>query len=418
MTAEEFQIPESSAKIEFGKNWPGLLSTPLAFSAMLSSSIEDGSEVDRMNHCWKTEQFHMLPLLPWYEKQEMLTQATVHGYGATEALLDDWIKKGLIGHAERMGLGRGQGSVAWWSSAQFTLFVEVLRARQEGKLRLGQLCALPIWRWLYWGEEGGVELAQVKRAMGTWAASVRKTTTECERKEARRGVEKLQGPGATGKLALIQELTEIGAFNKDPDPDVLRHLLEAVVTDSPFQKIGELPGSVFQPLAEKGRPLPNDIDLVVTLFPLRQRAFQQYEQQIGCLPDEVWQWARTFLLFLQFQGQRLQPRLAQVDPRFAQRYQRLTVYDVLFGACYDLLTPLSLAVAPTLLGKPFRRGGILPCLEYSHWAAGAASSQIETTVIESALLLPGGDPMLYLRNEVTIVYQEHNYTFTLDLPFL
>ncbi len=103
-----------------------------------------------------TAQFSAVPVQPWHGKQEMVEAARAHGYEATEALLDDWIKKGLVGRAERVGLGRGRGSVAWWSSAQLTLFVELLRARKLGKLRIGQLCAFPVWRWVYWGERGGV----------------------------------------------------------------------------------------------------------------------------------------------------------------------------------------------------------------------------------------------------------------------
>ncbi len=154
-----------------------------------------------MEPYFSTAQFSAFPVQPWYEKQEMVEAARKHGYDATVALLEDWIKKGLVGFAERSGLGRGRGSVAWWSGAQFTLFIECLKARKLGNLRIGQLCAFPMWRWLYWGNRGGVDLPQVKRAMATWVASVKKTTTDKERKGARRAVEKLQGARSSGKLA-------------------------------------------------------------------------------------------------------------------------------------------------------------------------------------------------------------------------
>jgi len=128
-----------------------------------------------------TPQFSAVPVQPWYEKREMIEAARAYGYEATEALLDDWIKKGLVGRAERAGLGRGHGSIAWWSSTQFTLFVECLKARKLGKLRIGQLCAFPAWRWVYWRELGGVALPQVKRAMETWVASFKSTSIERER---------------------------------------------------------------------------------------------------------------------------------------------------------------------------------------------------------------------------------------------
>ena len=360
-------------------------------------------EEDEVEPFWKTDQFSAILTQPWYEKQEMVEEARAYGYEASEALLDDWIKKGLVGHAERAGLGRGRGSVAWWPSAQWTLFVECLKARQFGKLRIGQLCAFPAWRWVYWRELGGVALPQVKRAMETWIASVKSTSTEREHKEVRKGVEKLQGRGASGKLALINELTDIWSSQKEPDPDLLRYLLEPVVTDSPLRVT-----------LATGETRSSDIEMLAALYPLRLKAFRQYEQ-IAALPDAVWEWARTFLLFLQYQGQRVQPVLAR-NQRLAERYRRLTTYDVLFGCCYDLLTPLSLAAFQQLPDKP--KHDHLPFLSHQSWQAGEATARVNTTLVASQLLLPGGDPLTYLRNEVDIAYQEHLYSFTLDLPFL
>src|SRR6266487_4594696 len=75
------------------------------------------------------------------------------------------------------------------------------------------------------GELGGISLPQVRRAMDTWVASVRKTTTDTERREVRRAVEKLQGASYAGKRALLDELTHIGTFDKEPDAELLRFLL-------------------------------------------------------------------------------------------------------------------------------------------------------------------------------------------------
>src|SRR6266581_182910 len=180
-------------------------------------------------------QFHLIPVRGWYEKQEMLEDARAYGLTVTASQFDDWVEKGLLGRAHREGLGRGRGSTASWPSQQYTLLLELLRARQQGKFRIGQLCALPVWRWVYWGELGGVSLPQVRRAMDTWVASVRKTTTDTERREVRRAVEKLQGASYAGKRALLDELTHIGTFDKEPDAELLRFLLEPMVTDAPIR---------------------------------------------------------------------------------------------------------------------------------------------------------------------------------------
>ena len=361
-----------------------------------------------MKPYFNTAQFAAIPVQSWYTKREMIEAARTHGYEATEPLLDDWIKKGLLGGAERAGLGRGHGSVAWWPPEQFTLFIELLRARKLGKLRIGQLCAFPVWRWVYWGERGGVALPQVRRAMATWIASVRKTTTDIERKDARNAIEKIQGQRASGKLALLKELTAIGTHQKEPDPDLLRYLLETVITDQPMSYP-----------RENGETGAVDIEMIATLFPLGLRAFHQYEEQIACLPDSLWEWGRTFLLFMQLQGQEVQPLLAK-NRKLAERYHRLTIYDVLWGVCYDLLTPLSIAAPNLIPDKPLQDHWpeASSFLNYRRWQEGQVSSCIKTTLVRSSLLLPDGENVASLRSQVGITYHEKVYHFTIDLPFL
>jgi hypothetical protein len=140
-------------------------------------------------------QFHLIPVREWYKKQEMFEDARAYGLTVTESQFDDWVEKGLVGSPHREGLGRGRGSTARWPSGQYTLLLELLRARQLGKFRIGQLCALPVWRWVYWGELGGVSLPQVRRAMDTWVAYLKNTITDTERKEVRRILGK--GPCST-----------------------------------------------------------------------------------------------------------------------------------------------------------------------------------------------------------------------------
>jgi len=221
-------------------------------------------------------QFQVVPLQNWYEKSEMLETAQTYGFPVTEALFDDWIERGLLGQAHRAWLGRGRGSLAAWPSAQFTLFLELLRGRQQHKLRIGQLCAFPVWRWIYWGELGGVCLPHVRRAMGTWVTSVRKTSPATERREVRCAIEQLQGRQASGKRDLINALTQMGTFAKEADSDLLRYLLAPVVTDSPVRSH-----------MSNGEIRSGDIELIARMYPVRLKAFQSYEQQIAHLPDSV-----------------------------------------------------------------------------------------------------------------------------------
>src|SRR6266568_5219803 len=277
----------------------------------------------------------------WFEKHEMLDIAQTFGFRVTEALLHDWIEKGLIGQAERVWLGRARGSTAKWSLEQFLLFLTLLqerqRERERGKVPIGLLCTIPVWKWVYWGDLGGVSFPQVRRVMGTWAAFVQKIPASKVRKDAHEVVKNIQGARASGKIALLNELIGIGAFDKDAEEDLLRYLLEPVVTSAPKTMSRNDEAALLA-----------DLEMLSTMLPLRLKMVRDFEQ-IAHLPDPVWEWARTFLLYVQFQGQSLQPALASI-PRFADRYSRLTARDVCVSSCYDLLALLSVAAQNLFAG--------------------------------------------------------------------
>jgi len=105
----------------------------------------------------------------WYQKHDLLACAARHGFSVTESRFDEWVERGLMGEAQ-MRVRPGCGSSAWWPHAQLTLFLDLLAFRQRisSTFPFRQLYHLPVWRWLYWGELGGVTLKQVRRAVSTW----------------------------------------------------------------------------------------------------------------------------------------------------------------------------------------------------------------------------------------------------------
>lgn len=152
----------------------------------------------------------------WYKKQEMLEIARGWGFRVTENQFNDWITKGLLGEAgERVWPGRG--SIAKWPQEQLELFLTLLVLRQESheNIRLGQLCHIPVWRWLYLGEFSGVSLQQVKRAISTWIKFQQTLPEEHVRRDITQTMRLYQGPKATGKRALIDELTGDLALQKE-----------------------------------------------------------------------------------------------------------------------------------------------------------------------------------------------------------
>lgn len=83
-----------------------------------------------------------------------------------ESQFEDWQKKGIVPLERKVGRGRGKGVEVVWSAAQVGLVCKVCALRQQQGVRgVAAQCIIPVWAWLYLGEESGVELTQLRRAM-------------------------------------------------------------------------------------------------------------------------------------------------------------------------------------------------------------------------------------------------------------
>lgn len=341
-----------------------------------------------------------------YEKQELLAIAHAMGYHASEELFDEWVEKGLLGKAEsRHWLGRGQGSSAKWPALQCELFLVLLRERQgkEVNIPLKLLCNIPVWKWLYWGDLGGVGLPQVKRVMSTWVDYVKKIPAETTRKDAHKVVNTIQGSTPLEKRALLNELTAIGAFEKEVDTDVLRHQLRLVVEGSAKKRRKQ----------DKNRlVLVDDVAYLSSLIPLRFDALAHFEQ-IEQLPDAVWEWARFFVLFLTSRVQAVHP-LVDRDPKLHGRFYRITIKTLCEPTCYTLLTPLAMA-AHHLFDE--KNPQILPVFTPSVWQQGKIIAHMRTNLVSSGILLPDGNLARALHHEIAIDHQETHRQFTVHIPF-
>lgn len=341
-----------------------------------------------------------------YEKQELLAIAHAMGYHASEDLFDEWVEKGLLGKAEsRHWLGRGQGSSAKWPALQCELFLVLLRERQGKEVNspLKLLCNIPVWKWLYWGDLGGVGLPQVKRVMSTWVDYVKKIPAETARKDAHKVVNTIQGSTPLEKRALLNELTAIGAFEKGVDTDVLRHQLRLVVE-----------GSAKKPRKQdkKRLVLVDDVAYLSSLIPLRFDALAHFEQ-IEHLPDPVWEWARFFVLFLTSRAQVVHP-LVDRDQKLHGRFYRITIETLCEPTCYTLLTPLALAAQHLFDGEdPLE----LPVFTPNAWEQEKITTHMQTALVSSGVLLPDGRPARALHHDITIGYQEKQRHFTVHIPF-
>lgn len=339
----------------------------------------------------------------WYQKQEMLAIARTCGFTVSEGLFDDWVEKGLLGEAgERVRPGRG--SIARWPQEQLQLFLNllVLRRRSHENIRLGQLCHIPVWRWLYWGELGGVPLQQVRRAISTWIDFQQKLPEEHVRRDITQTMRRYQGPKATDKRALIDELTEIWVYGKTPERDVLQVLLDPVVNAYPKK-------------AKKG-PVREYMDLAECWSLMHSLCFKvlQDKRMLLDFPDAFWSWARFFNVITHGFNLHERPLLAN-DPVLGSLFLRQTVHSLCPQSCHALLTWLGLAqqreIAPWH-AEPLR------FLDPWAWQSGEVAWTMQTQILSSPLVLPGGKPIPYLCNTFTISYQEIQQPFSVALPFL
>jgi hypothetical protein len=218
-------------------------------------------------------------------KIDMLACAARHGFSVTESRFDEWVERGLMGEAE-IRVRPGRGSYVWWPHAQLTLFLDLLAFRQHTSptFPFRQLCHLPVWRWLYWGELGAVTLKQVKRAVSTWVDLQQKIPETQVRRDVTRGMRQYQGPKAADIRPLIDECTQIMAFQKPVERDVLQHLLDPVV-NAYLKKAAKGPVRAWMDPAEVWSLMMSLCWEVV-----RDKAL------LLDLPDAFWEWARFFVL--------------------------------------------------------------------------------------------------------------------------
>jgi hypothetical protein len=340
----------------------------------------------------------------WYSKAEMLAEAKKQGFTASEDLIKDWIHKGLLGEAGyRERPGRGSGSIARWSKPQLSLFLTLLehRQRERGKVSLGMLCNVPVWKWLYWGELSDVSLKQVQRAMHTWVAFRKTISEEKIRKDATKLAQQIGHSHATGKRPLIDELTAIAALQQPVDKETLTYYLEPVVirnTSEEAQQAGK-----------------EEIEYLSTMIPTRLEALSTYES-LERLPDTIWNWARIIQIITIIQVLGNSPEfIEELRTYYGYYAERITVNSLCSSACHYLLTLLGIAYQGQFNTNSV---GYAPFLDPHIWQQGKAAATTATRLLESPIILPDGHSILYLRNDLVVNFHGEEQRFSLDLPFI
>lgn len=262
-----------------------------------------------------------------FTREDLIREANAIRPGATDRLVTDWVEIGLLDHPHKPGLGRGAGShPGTWPAPQLKTFLSLWRKKPEATI--ADLCNLPVYLWLFWGDEFA-PLRQVRRAMNSWLTRLRRVPIRA----------------ADAAAAHILGIVEEGRPSR-AKRDFLSDALRAVPPDleqARSQLVTKSHTRRTDPPTALGRTVDVDPELIMRLLTGRVTA----EGQLDQLPDSLFEWARFFNLYAEEQYRQDQPMLG-ADSRHGRLFPQRRHEHMIKYACANLLTLLgaSLTVKP------------------------------------------------------------------------
>ncbi len=230
-----------------------------------------------------------------FRKEELFAYIRGSGLQINDSLLQEFQEQGLMLPPRRRSRGRAKGNPGVWTLQQRNLLYSLCHARErQGLHSVAQRCTLPVWVWLYWGDEYGVTLNQVRRVMRTWALHQQNISLKASHKEARQLVEQVGNQHAGGKQQAVKEITNLFYSGR---------YAEQVLSDSLYH--------VFDPKKKPNGPsdIPFTPDRVSALLRVRKEAVDMLAHGKD-LPAVHWLWARFFHLYSLGHYLQEQPRYA------------------------------------------------------------------------------------------------------------
>ncbi|MGN9906501.1 hypothetical protein ACTMTJ_03010 [Phytohabitans sp. LJ34] len=266
---------------------------------------------------------------------DLVADAASAGYVVTKRMVRDWSEVGLLAYPTKRSAGKGHGSrPALYPANQRELFLTLLAKRAEASRTGGvrSLARVPVWLWLYWGDEY-VALPQARRAFMTWLGDPR-ATKERARATAREMLRQLDHPNATrqARRELLAVLTDIGYTGRLDE-----ERLERAVRD------------VFEPGHQGirravGHPeAPITTDAMLRLAQARMTAVRWLSE--GKVSDEAFLQARLAhrVHFADYAAS--QPRYAATAPEHLRDlYEPVTEQNTFNDCCLHLLTVIGLEI--------------------------------------------------------------------------
>ncbi len=314
---------------------------------------------------------------PEFRKEELFASIRAQGLHINDSLLQEFQEYGWMLPPRRRSRGRGRGIQSVWTRHQRDLLQSLCHARErKGVHSVAQLCNLPVWVWLYWGDGYGVTLEQVKRVMHTWATRQGDLSYAASRQAARNVVQEVGNQPAGRKRQAIKEITDWlykGRFTGQNLSDSLHHV---------FTEHKKANGPQDIPLTPKGAG---------ELLHLRREAATWLAQEQN-LPDAHWQWARFFHVHGLSEYLQEQPGYASetAGSPAAHLFSPETIESLFTSTCVDLAMVLYIGLLypdpPTLPEQ----------LRLAYWQRSVKNATLSARQVVSPLVLPNGSHPMYL----------------------
>lgn len=325
----------------------------------------------------------------FFDKKELYAYVRSFRYTIDDSLLEELQKQGLMLPPQRRGKGRAKGVPGLWTRQQADLLRNLCMMRDKHKIhQVAPRCNLPVWVWLYWGDEWGVTLDQVKRVMKTWAKHQRFPSRERSKLSAKKLVKEVANRRDGGKQQAINELAKMlyqGAYTPQAISDSLYHVFDATKPANGPSDIPVKPETVswyVELLMEAVNALVNDREI----------------------PAVHWEWARCFHLAGMSQYVIEQRRYAHetIGSPVEQIFSVETIESLWSSACEDLAVVLGLGLKyPSVPGFP-------ETLRLDVWMKRVKSATVTSTQVVSPLVLPDGSrpQSLQIVETVTLLNSE------------
>lgn len=327
----------------------------------------------------------------FFDKKELYAYIRSFGFTVDDSLLEEFQKQGLMIPPQRRGKGRAKGVPGLWTRQQADLLRTLCMMRDKHKIhQVAPRCNIPIWVWLYWGDEWGVTLDQVKRVMKTWAKYQQVPSRERSKLGAKELVKEVANRRDGGKQQAINELADMlyqGTYAPQAISDSLYHVFDSA---KPANGPRDIP------------VLPKTVSWYVELL-MEAIGALVHDREIPCVH---WEWARCFHLAGTGQYVNEQQRYAHetVGSPVEQMFSVETIESLWSSACKDLAVVLGLGLKyPSVPGFP-------ETLRLDVWKKRVKSATVTSKQVISPLILLDGSHLqsLQIMETVTLLNPEEH----------